>query len=481
MKNQQPETSNQQPGTRTPEPRTPNPEPKTRNPKPGTQNAILIAGTCSGCGKTTVTLGVMAALVRRGLVVQPFKCGPDFIDPTLHEAVTGRVSRNLDVRMCGHEFVRGSFARHVPADGIAVIEGVMGLFDGGEGSAAYLARLLGVPVILVVDVRSAAESVAAVVHGFESLDDRVQVAGVILNRVGSARHLQLVTDAVKKHCRAEIIGALPRDGDVSLPSRHLGLHMGDEISLDQARLAEMIEEHLDLDHLLALAAGVRVQPRARLRTGGSAPVGVRIGVARDAAFCFYYQDNLDMLAACGAELVFFSPLHDTCLPPDLDGLYLGGGYPELHAVTLAANSGMRRQIRDFSASGRPVYGECGGFMYLTRSITDQDGNRHAMAGVYPVDARMRPRLRRLGYRRVRCRRDTILAGAGQELYGHEFHYSDIGPMPDGVRRAYALADGGVEGYVINSRTLAGYVHLHWGRTPRCAETFVRSCRRWEVS
>ncbi|MFP7753881.1 cobyrinate a,c-diamide synthase [Thermodesulfobacteriota bacterium B35] len=445
--------------------------------------AVLIAGTRSGCGKTTVTLSVMAALCRRGLRVQPFKCGPDFIDPTLHQAVTGRSSRNLDVRMCGRDFVRATFVRHAPAAGVAVIEGVMGLFDGGEGSAARLATLLDVPVVLVVDVRSAAESVAAVVHGFENLDARVRVAGVVLNRVGSERHRQLVADAVHRHCRAEILGVLPREAEVSLPSRHLGLHMGGEVTLDLQRLAELAEEHLDLDRLLLLAGeagpvadadGVG-SPDGRADAGVSGAKKIRIGVARDAAFCFYYQDNLDMLVACGAELVFFSPLHDGGLPPRLDGLYLGGGYPELYAHRLSDNEEMRRQVRAFSSSGRPVYGECGGFMYLTRALVDQDGTSYPMAGIYPVTTRMHLRLRRLGYRRVRSRHTTILSATGQALHGHEFHYSDIESMPATVSRAWQLEDGRGEGYVIHGRTMAGYIHLHWGRTPECARQFVQSC------
>jgi cobyrinic acid a,c-diamide synthase len=220
------------------------------------RSAILLAGTHSGCGKTTVSLGIMAALAGRGLTVQPFKCGPDFIDPTLHRLVTGRVSRNLDVRMCGADYVQTLFARHAPADGISVIEGVMGLFDGGNGSAARLATLLELPVILVVDVHAAAESVAAVIKGFETLDPEVRVAGVILNRVAGKRHQQMITAAAERYCRAEIIGALPHDGTITLPSRHLGLLLGSEVHLNQQRLVTLMEDHLDLDRLSKLATQV---------------------------------------------------------------------------------------------------------------------------------------------------------------------------------------------------------------------------------
>ena len=436
--------------------------------------ALIIAGTHSGCGKTTVSLGLMAALVRRGKRVQPFKCGPDFIDPTLHQVVTGRVSRNLDVRMCGEEFVRAGFGAHAPEDGISLIEGVMGCFDGGQGSAAHLARLLEIPVILVVDCRSAAESVAAVVLGFEEFDPRVRIAGVILNRVAGARHLDMVAAAVRERCRAEVIGGLPRESGISMPSRHLGLHMGGEIHLNQERLVALMEEHLDLDRLPALAASGTIggQPPVPLQ-----PVArVRLGLAWDEAFCFYYQDNLDLLRQAGAELVVFSPLADSTLPPDLDGLYLGGGYPELHAAALAENQAMREAILAFSRSGRPVYGECGGFMYLCRAIVDTDGHELPMCGVFPVRARMGKRLRRLGYRRLELVRDTLLGPGGGFRYGHEFHYSEIDPMPEEVVRAGVLDDGRGEGY-LRDQTLAGYVHQHWGRTPEAASGFVRAMAR----
>ncbi len=442
-------------------------------------SSLLIAGTHSGCGKTTVTLGIMAALRQRGFTVQPFKCGPDFIDPTLHQLVTGHISRNLDIRMCGPDYVRECFHRHAPLidDGqsVAVVEGVMGLFDGGSGSAAELAALLGLPVLLVLDVRSAAESAAAVLKGFESLDSRVRVAGVIFNQVGSERHLQLVSDAVRQHCQAEIIGALPRDSGISLPSRHLGLHLGTEVEFNQDRLVDLIEQHLDLDRLLQLAGTAKIshiRPIAPLK-----PVGkVRLGVALDEAFCFYYQDNFDLLQEAGAKLVRFSPLHDKTLPEKLDGLYFGGGYPELHAPQLAANYELRTQVLAFSRSGRPVYGECGGFMYLCKGIVDHEGRQQAMVGVYPVLTKMGKRLRRLGYCQTKMQIETLLGLTGTVLYGHEFHYSEIEPMPDTIQRAALLDDGRTECYMVD-HTLAGYVHLHWGRTPEAARNFVQAMQQ----
>jgi len=443
------------------------------------QPAIILAGTHSGCGKTTVTLGVMAALCKRGVAVQPFKCGPDFIDPTLHQLVTGRVSRNLDIRMCGAEYAQQLFKRHAPEKGISIIEGVMGLFDGGNGSAARLATLLSLPVILVVDVRSAAESVAAVIKGFETLDPQVRVAGVILNRVGSERHRQMIAGAVEQYCQVDILGALPRDATISLPSRHLGLHMGAEVHLNQERLIELMEKYVNLDRLLELAQQTK-HPELSNPVPESLnlePIGnVRIGVAWDEAFCFYYQDNLEMLKDAGAEIVIFSPLHGQALPENLDAIYLGGGYPELHARALSENVSMRTAIKQFAESGRPMYGECGGFMYLTSLLTDAEGREYPMAGVYPVASRMQKRLRRLGYRQVEMQLDTVLGSSGFHCYGHEFHYSEIDEMPASVQRGYILDDGRAEGYLVNN-TLAGYVHLHWGRTPDVARNFVRACLR----
>jgi len=442
--------------------------------------ALLIAGTQSGCGKTTVTLGIMAALARRGLMVQPFKCGPDFIDPSLHRVVTGRVSRNLDVRMCGVDFVRQTFARHCPANGCSVVEGVMGLFDGGEGSAATLAKTLELPVILVIDVRSAAESVAAVVHGFATLDPQLRLSGVICNRIGSDKHRAMVVKAIQDHCKVPVIGFLPRREEVCIPSRHLGLHMGEEHPLrgeGLEQLAVLTEEHLDLDLLLRIAGEHRGSPLADTNQPLAAPAGtVRLGVARDAAFCFYYEDNLDLLRAAGAELIFFSPLGDKNLPQKLHGLYLGGGYPELHAGQLSGNKKIRQQIRAFAESGRPVYAECGGFMYLCRSIIDLKGQPFPMAGLYPFQARMQSRLYSLGYRQPLVEQDCLLAPKGAVLHGHEFHYSTIEEGHPEVASAFRLEDGRPEGHLLHN-TLAGYIHLHWGRTPEAAARFVQTCRQ----
>lgn len=444
------------------------------------RSAILIAGTSSGSGKTTITLGLLAALRNMGLAVQPFKCGPDFIDPGLHQLACGRVSRNLDLWMMGEPQVRETFSA-AEAD-ISVIEGVMGMFDGQASSSATLARALGVPVVLILDVRSAAESVAAVLKGFETLMPEVAPVAVILNRVAGPRHLELVSGAIRQHCRAEILGHLPQNLDFSMPARHLGLFTGEEQPISPEALdtlAATISAQVNLERLLELAAGATVAPGEDV-PARQVEVRARIGVARDRAFCFYYEDNFDLLRAAGAELVFFSPLEDRSLPEGLDGLYLGGGYPELYARELSGNLTMRQAIYEWAQSGRPLYAECGGFMYLTEGIVGDDIGALPMVGVFPVSARMRKKRASLGYREVRLEQECFFGPVGTVLRGHEFHYSVIDAMPAHIERIYAVntsgnGDDSREGYRYKN-VLGGYLHLHFGFNPLMAVEFVRACR-----
>jgi len=463
------------------------------SPAPGSSSssntfpAFLIGGTASGCGKTTLTLGIMAALKFRGLVVQPFKCGPDFIDPSLHRMVTGHISSNLDLRMCGPDFCKAIFQRRlaghepVPAGTVAVVEGVMGLFDGGPASSAALALALDLPVVLVIDASSAAESAAAVLKGFEVYDPSVRIAGVIFNRVGSPYHRELIQEAVRKSCQAKILGFFPRDIRFEIPDRHLGLHMGDESPLDAGQLQELaatIETHIDVDALLSLASSpiatpIRrpVVPRPIVQAGS-----LKLAVARDLPFCFYYEDNLEILQKAGFELRLFSPLHDRQLPADMDALYLGGGYPELHAEALSRNVAMREAIAAWAASGGVIHAECGGFMYLCEELIDLEGKAHAMAGVFPATVRMRNRLSRLGYRRARLTRDCLWGKEGEMLHGHEFHYSVVERMPPEVETLYQLEDGRQEGFRVGN-TVGGYIHLHFGRTERNVAAFYESIKQ----
>jgi len=446
---------------------------------------LTVAGTHSGSGKTTVALGFMAALARRGLAVQGYKVGPDFIDPGHHCVVTNRASHNLDGWMMDRTSNHALFTRGLQGSGAAVVEGVMGLFDGfsgddESGSTAQMAKWLGTPVLLVVDARSMARSAAAVALGFSRFDAHLPLAGVVFNRVASQSHARMLTEAMRSVPDVTLLGCLPREEGLEIPSRHLGLVTAEDLhpSEDRSdRLALWIEDHLNLDRILEKAPRI---PPALPETGAPRERRVRIGIARDEAFCFYYEENLRLLKAAGAELVAFSPLRSKDLPEGVTGLYFGGGYPELHCETLSANRSVKKAIRAFSQSGRPIYAECGGFMYLMKTIRDLQGRKHRMAGVFPLEATMEPQLRSLGYREITTNRKSLLGPAGTTIRGHEFHYSRMEPYDEAsVASVYRVAprngqEGIEEGLSING-VLGSYIHLHWGSNPGAAEAFVTAC------
>ncbi len=466
--------------------------------------ALVVAGTHSGVGKTTISIALMAALRRRGLRVQPFKVGPDFIDPTLHTRAAGQISRNLDGWMLEPAANLLTFGRYSIDADFSVVEGVMGLFDGRDaltdaGSTAEMSKLLALPVLLVVDASAMARSAAALVHGYESFDQKLDVAGIIFNRVASAGHFAYLRESLGASCRARALGWLAPDESVTLPERHLGLFMADEV-LNDARidaLVSWIETGVDIDELIRLARK-RSQSEAVTDAQRSMPEGdshrveientalqegqsfrrrPRIGVARDNAFCFYYQDNLDLLVNAGAEIVEFSPIQQERLAESVDGLYLGGGYPELHAAALAANETMRADVARFTQSGKPVYGECGGFMYLTEAIVDQESHAFPMVGVFPTCARMQPQLAALGYAEVEGTNNAGWLRTDERARGHEFRYSVIDEMPKHIGRRYrvsTMAGERQEGFAVGS-VLASYVHLHFGSCPRFAARFVAAC------
>jgi len=464
------------------------------------RHAFLIAAPQSGSGKTTVSLAIMAALARRGLKVAPFKCGPDFIDPGYHGMVTGRVSINLDGWMCPAGFVRETFHHHAADADVAVIEGVMGLFDGigsssSEGSSAQIAAITAAPVVLVVNARGMAASAAALVAGFAGFDPLVRMAGVIFNNVGSDTHAELLRQSLAAALPdLTVFGCIPRDESLVIDSRHLGLVTAEDNPLSGGfidRLAELAEGCLDLDGLIEL----QIPPDPPLLKGGEGTLQqlskvphfekgglggispVRIAVARDAAFCFCYADNLRLLREAGAETVFFSPLDDSALPPDIAGIYLPGGYPELHAARLAANTGMKSSIMSAIEDGLPVYAECGGLIYLSRGL-EGGGD---FVGTFPARARMLPKRKALGYRQVETCAGSVIGAAGTVARGHEFHYSEIDALPEGtVGRLYLVSRQGRllsdEGYRYRN-CLASYIHLHFGSNPAIAAGFVTACRR----
>lgn len=434
--------------------------------------AVLIAGTHSGVGKTTVTLGLMAALRRRGLNVQPFKVGPDFIDPSHHTAICGRPSRNLDPFMMGLDGVQRSFCSAMDGADVAVVEGVMGLYDGMDatevGSTAQVAKALNIPVLLVLNVHGMSRSAAAMELGFSSYDPDVRIAGTILNRVGSERHLSML----KNSLRLPVFAVLPRQKDVEMKSRHLGLEMGFEREHDRDALASFVEDNSDLDRILEL--GLEPCPgQGRDGDRAEAEKDVRIGIAYDEAFCFYYHENFRELERWGAELVFFSPLRDDM--PDVDGLYIGGGYPELHAAELEA-APARRQIKKASEDGMPIYGECGGLIYLCSEIAFEEGS-YKMTGALPATTIMTKKLQALGYTEAEVVSTNPVVETGETVRGHEFHYSRVECDGD-ARFAYRLRRGkgiseGRDGLVEHS-TLGGYMHAHFYSYP--VDRFIESCK-----
>ena len=453
--------------------------------RPETLPLLVIAGVSSGVGKTTITLGLLEALRGRGLAVQAFKVGPDFIDAAYHALATGRPSYNLDGWMCGPEQVVTTVRDRAADADLAVVEGVMGCFDGRDGlsedgSTAQIAKWLGAPVILVVDAGALGRSAAAVVLGFEHFDPALTVAGVIFNRAGGATHRRWLGQAVASAATARHLGALPSDPGVALPERHLGLVTAAEGGYSPAlrqRLARLIEEHIDVDGLIGMARSQIRRPAAR--PAPSWTPSATIAVAQDQAFQFYYPDNLEALERAGARLIFWSPVADRALPA-ADGLYIGGGYPELHGRELAENASMREAVRAFAGSGRPILAECGGLMYLAESLTDLDGRCWPMASVLPAPVVMERDRLVIGYRQVTLGASGPLGPAGTSARGHEFHCSRLGEVPAAIPRLYAVTDGSggaprSEGFVVAGASMS-YIHLHFGSNPALADNLVAACR-----
>jgi cobyrinic acid a,c-diamide synthase len=446
---------------------------------------FLIAGTASGAGKTTVTLALIAAMRRRGLVVQPFKGGPDFLDTGHLTRIAGRAARNLDTWMLSAEANRDVLRQAAVGADAVIVEGMMGLFDGksgasDEGSSAEIAKLLGLPVILVVDAGKSARSIAAMVLGFELFDAEMPLAGVILNRVAGEGHYRMLEAAIVACCRTPILGWLPVEEAIAIPERHLGLQTAEEATGTDGLieiLARLAEQHLNVDAMLNLSCGLELTSSAPLRL--DAGPSIRVGVARDRAFSFYYEDNLDLLRQQGATIVPFSPLADAKLPGELDALYLGGGYPELYAAQLAANASMLADIRAFAASNRPVYAECGGMIYLGQRLTLPDSKAYAFANVLPLSVEMTDGLVQFGYVTVELTRDCLLGPAGTRLRGHSFHHSRIvdgGNVDTVYRVGYSLSGcEEAEGYG-SGNVLASYVHLHFRTQPEVAYHLVQTAR-----
>jgi cobyrinic acid a,c-diamide synthase len=452
---------------------------------------IVIGGTESGAGKTSITLALVAALRRRGARVQTFKVGPDFLDPSYLAIASGRPCYNLDGWMMGRDYVEKLVARVTADADIAVIEGVMGLFDGAEpdsleGSTAEIAAWLKSPVILVANVYGMARSLAAVVKGFATFERKVRVAGVIANHCGSVRHGIMLAEALQASRLPPMVAAMPRGAMPELPSRHLGLVTADARDIPPETLealADAFEHYSTLSEIVNMA---RSAPFLYVEAPGRKGLAerMRLGVAYDTAFHFYYRDLFDELEDAGCSIVHFSPVADRNLPERLDALYLGGGYPEEMAAELSANGPMLAAVRGFAASGRPVYAECGGLMYLCSDLETVDGKRYPMAGLLPAGTKMHKGLQALSYVNVTLKEDSLWGLAGQSVRGHEFHHSTLTANPAGIEGwlpVYSVKkrwlDAPVEEGIQKGSILASYLHLHLPSRPRALEHFIHTCER----
>ncbi|MDR1954635.1 MAG: hydrogenobyrinic acid a,c-diamide synthase (glutamine-hydrolyzing) [Candidatus Methanoplasma sp.] len=445
---------------------------------------VVIAGAHSGSGKSTITMGLLMALKERGLDPQPFKTGPDYLDPMHHTMVLGKECRNLDTWMFREEVER-LFVKGSRGSGISVVEGVMGLYDGvsgisEEGSTALLSKIIKAPVILVIDAKAAARSAGAVALGFKEYDKDIDLAGVIFNKVGSENHLRMLEDSLRD---IPCLGGVFRDECMMLESRRLGLVPPAE-SYDRERyrkITEHVERCVDIDRLIKIASAAPPF-REEYEAAPAKKNRVRIGVAKDNAFCFYYIHNLESLIEAGAEIVPFSPMEDDL--PDVSGLYFGGGYPDLFSAKLEKNKKIRSAVKKASEDGMPVYAEGGGLMYLSNGLSGTDGIRYEMCGAIDAESKMSDTRRSLGYVEMTCCTDNILCGKGWTVRGHEFHYSATVPAgPD--RYAFVLGRGngiadGRDG-LMTGNIVAGYTHIHFASNPKIPERFVDCCSGYDRS
>jgi cobyrinic acid a,c-diamide synthase len=434
---------------------------------------LVLGGVSSGVGKTTITAGLVAALRGRNLSVQPFKCGPDYIDPGFLAQAAGLPCYNLDSWMLTPEAMVELFLHYDGRDG-----------PQGLGSTAEIAKWLQSPVILLINAGKMSQSAAALVLGYRQLDPTVNIVGVIANKVGSPNHLKSVTEAVEKRAGLPLLGYLPNKANLVLPERHLGLVPSVERPQPDdflAQLVQQIEETVDIGRLLELARAavpLEMSGGSRLFPQKKRARRTSIAVARDEAFNFYYQHNLDLLAAWGAELKFFSPLRDSSLPGGVKGVYIGGGFPEVFAAELAANTALKDDLASLANDGRPLYAECGGLMYLSQGIIDFDERRFPMVGLAPGWSKMQKKRQRLGYTTAEAVKDSVIATRGQKLRGHAFHWSNL-PEPTAEQAAYRILEPAaqLEGFIAGPKAniLASYLHLHFGSEPALARRFIESC------
>lgn len=464
---------------------------------------FIIGATGSGAGKTTVVLAILSYLSKQGYAAAPFKVGPDFIDPGHHTKISGKTCFNLDSWMLTREYNTQIFRQNAKNSDIAVVEGVMGLFDGYDalsetGSTAQMAKWLDLPVVLVVSAKGKARSAAAVVKGFEEFDPQLKLAGVIFTKIGSAVHYDYLKTAVEQNCKTTCLGFMPQNEKIFMPERHLGLMTAQEMDIKKdvlSLMGSMVEDHIEMETLIQSLEPYNFpkdpEPDNSDVIDESGPV---IAVAKDKAFCFYYQDNLDMLKQFGARILEFSPLEDESLPENIDGIYLGGGYPEVYADQLSKKTRLLDQIKQSSLNSMPIYGECGGFMFLCRALCPAEktclGQDHSdtkaelkMSGCFNFKVSMSNHLQSLGYREITLKENTVIGKKGAVLRGHEFHYSSLMEISNDISNVYQTTSRAgqkitLKGYQVKN-TLGSYFHVHFGSNPECAKHFVSVCKAFK--
>lgn len=443
---------------------------------------VIIAATSSGSGKTTITVGLLAALKARGLDVQSYKIGPDYIDTGWHELASGKISHNLDSWLVGSDKLKEIFAATASGADISIIEGVMGLYDGGRGgisSTAEISKLLNAPVILVIDAKSMGTSAAAVALGFREFDHSVNLAGVILNRLGSDSHKKIIVDALDT-LGIKCFGAVKRNDEFILPERHLGLvpTMENNSADVIQKICAAVERQVDVDALIALAKNAPPIPNSS-KTYNLKPKTLKIAVARDEAFNFYYGESLSELEKRGAEIVFFSPLNDEHLPENISGLIIGGGFPEMFAARLEQNKNLRAEIFNAANAGLPIFAECGGFMYLMKNLIDFDGKSFEMCGVLDGAATMTNKLQSVGYVEAEILHDCAIGKAGDKIRAHEFHFSTAETSDEKIFKCTRMRTG--KEYfagAVKKNLVASYLHIHFAGSPSAAKSFVDACKKF---
>lgn len=449
---------------------------------------VILAGVNSGVGKTTLAIGIMLALKEKNISVQPFKTGPDYIDPTYHLSAAGRISYNLDSWLLSPETILELFTRHAKNADLSIIEGVMGLYDGmqdtEQGSTAHLAKLLNSPVILILDAHSLSRSAAAIALGYKEFDRDIKIEGVILNNIGSRNHLNFVKNAIETKTKIKVVGFLPKSSELRLSERHLGLIPTAEMKLNEAfrkKLSNLVKQYIDLESILKISQ--KAQPLPYCKEGifnqKALKKYVTIGIARDKVFNFYYEDNLAILKNLGAKLVEFSPLSHKRLPKGIDGLYIGGGFPELFAEQLSKNIKLKKEIYELSKGGLPIYAECGGLMYLMDGLINFKKREFSMVGIFKGSVNMNNKLRALGYATIETIKDNILSKKGARNRAHIFHWSYLEGIPKNTTFAYRIRrkdkEEGLYDGLVRENVLASYAHLHFASNLNFAKNFIKSC------